>query len=1511
MRRSSASLSCRLEQLEDRTLPSVQFVIDPLQDVQPISPFIYGMNQQQGQAEPANLTLTRLGGNRWTAYNWENNASNAGSDYYFENDSYLGGGSVPGGAVIPTIQGDYASNQATLFTMPINGYVAADMGINGVTGPPADVRNSGSNYLQTRFRQELPFKNAPFTLTPDPSGQYVYQDEFVNWVKTEFPYGQSDPTRPIWFSLDNEPDLWSSTHAEVHPNPVTYAELVQDTTQYSESIKSVEPNALVFGAVNYGWEGFVSLQNAPNANGRDFLDYYLQQMQQTSVTQGQRLLDVLDVHFYTSTPTDPADTVQAPGSLWDPTYMENSWIAQSIPGAIDLLPRLEAKINQFNPGTKLSISEYNYGSAGNIYGAIAQADALGIFGREGLFAASEWPLTPTQPYINAAFEMYRNFDGADGAFGDSSIMASNSDVADTSIYASVDSADPNMMTLVAINKTGQRLPANMILNHVQPGSTATIYQLTSASTTPFDAGTVTIGNPHNFVYTMPAYSITTIRINLTSGQNHAPTVASAAQSSASPVTGISTNLSVLGDHAGGEASLSYTWAVTGTTPAPVAFSINGTNVAKNTVATFSAAGSYTFVVTIADPQGYFATSTVSVVVDATPTAINLTPANPTITVNGTQQFTAASSDQFGDALPAPSYTWSASAGTISTIGVFSALAGTGSVTITASAGGMQGSTTVAVVNQTTIVVGTATEASLCDVIATANADTAAGESVTVLFDASLAGDTIDLSAPLELKAGTGTLTIDGGGLIVTSGDGKTQNFLIDSGARATLRGLTIQDGNAGSGSGGGIDNFGTTTMEDCTLLGNTAGDSGGAIANEQGGILTVIGSTLSGNSAASGGGIDSDGTATIANTIFSANTATGSNGVGGAILSAGTLTLMDSVLAGNSAGDAGGGIDGKGTTTVTACTIEDNTASYVAGGINNVGTMTVTNSTLTGNYAYLGGGIYNGDYYGASGILTLTNDTITSNFAAYGGGGGIYMANGSNSTTGPSKLTLLNTLVAGNFASGNSNDPLSNHVLPFGPDIQVHSGIVTGSNTLIGDGQGLTGIANADVHHNHIGMPSAPIDPHLAATLNNVNPAQTVTSPLITFNRAMIPLANNGGSTPTVALTSNSLAIGAGGAVTTLAATVASVGTATVTVVNAAAIAVSNPLAGSGYVIVIGGETMLVTGVSGNTFTVVRGYDGTRATTHARGANVFLGGDQRGSIAPTATPDIGAFQTATHLVVIGGPADHTADAGQTVILTASVRGVITGVQWQISTDGGVSWSNIIGATSKKVGSSNGLPTASTGLVIAATLARNDYLYRVLFSGPTGGLYTGPARLTVNPALALGNVSTTQWTRGLTGFSGTMTISGGTAPYAIKAAAGLPPGLVPSISGNIISFTGTPTRVGTFRGSVTITDGTGATATRIVFVTINPSLAFNLSKLPAYVLNVPYAQTIAASGGTGVVMLSYSLDGPLPNGLAITPASPAIQSFKIKGTATAKATVNITVTATDGLGAMISETMVLT
>lgn len=158
------------------------------------------------------------------------------------------------------------------------------------------------------------------------------------------------------------------------------------------------------------------LQGAPDAAGRDFQEFWLSQVAAAEQAAGRRLVDVLDVHWYPeatrggtriigtdTTPAVVAARLQAPRSLWDPSYTETSWITSSSTfGPIRLIPRLFDKIAASDPGTKLAITEYNYGGGSHISGAIAEADVLGVFGREGVFAAAEWPLASDESFIGAA-----------------------------------------------------------------------------------------------------------------------------------------------------------------------------------------------------------------------------------------------------------------------------------------------------------------------------------------------------------------------------------------------------------------------------------------------------------------------------------------------------------------------------------------------------------------------------------------------------------------------------------------------------------------------------------------------------------------------------------------------------------------------------------------------------------------------------------------------------------------------------------------------------------------------------------------------------------------------------------------------------------------------------------------------------------------------------------------------------------------------------------------------------
>lgn len=541
---------------------AIQFSLNSGENVKAISPWIYGSNS----TNITNRTFDRSGGNRMTGYNWENNASNAGSDWYHHSDYGLSNNNAnapPGTAVRGMIQNAGTAGRASLVTVPMAGYVAADG--NG-TVDETEVAPS-PRWKKVEAKKSTIYPGSSLSVTPDKTDGYVFTDEFVNWAEDFKQDGQQ-----VWYSLDNEPGLWGEalpvgwqsgvepnpccnpangtnpsaggrTHPLIHPYAPTFTEMRDKSIAHATAIKDVNPNALVFGGVGYGWNEFTTMQGAPGAltspihPGGDqsgemhYNEYLLQQVRNEEIAQGRKLMDVLDLHWYPEAQgggvriTDNnnssavvAARVQAPRSLWDPTYTETSWISQwgtwtgspGNPGPIKLLPRVQRDVDDFNPGTKIAITEYNYGGGSHISGAVAQADVLGIFGREGVFAASLWELDGGTSFINAAFNMYRNFDGAGGQFGDTSIDADTSNIANSSVYASLDSSDPNRMIVVAINRTGTAQTTGIAVTHDRVFDHAEVYRLTSSSTTISHQADIQLDLLNAFQLSMPAYSVTTM-----------------------------------------------------------------------------------------------------------------------------------------------------------------------------------------------------------------------------------------------------------------------------------------------------------------------------------------------------------------------------------------------------------------------------------------------------------------------------------------------------------------------------------------------------------------------------------------------------------------------------------------------------------------------------------------------------------------------------------------------------------------------------------------------------------------------------------------------------------------------------------------------------------------------------------------------------------------------------------------------------------------------------------------
>src|SRR5712692_5107448 len=471
-------------------IADVTITVDPTM-TKPISPYIYGTNFYSGNTSPQpNFTLDRDGGNRWTAYNWETNASNAGSDYIYNNDNYLSSSNVPAEAVRSFIAGDQAKGAASLVTFQLQGLVSADE--NG----PVSVNNPPD---LTRFKQVVDKKsavsNTPFTLTPPTTDANVYMDEFAWALDQKLPgiFG-ANPAHATFISLDNEPELWNSTHLEVQGSTrITSDNYITKTINLSKALKDQFPNVLIFGPVHYGFQGLYNWQGelSSTPNGTDwFPDKYLKALKTASDAYGKPLVDVYDFHWYAEvydaggtrilnlnnnlTDAQVQLIVQSPRNLWDPTFNDdnngNPWIFNELGRSpINILGRLQAKINAEFPGMKIAITEYENGGWNHIAGTIAQADNLGIFGSQGVFAANFWPPGGTYAYVLAGFRAFRGFDGANASFGDTSLQATSSNVKNVVVYASSDSTTAGRIVFTAIN--GQSL-----------SGTAHLYLMTAAST---------------------------------------------------------------------------------------------------------------------------------------------------------------------------------------------------------------------------------------------------------------------------------------------------------------------------------------------------------------------------------------------------------------------------------------------------------------------------------------------------------------------------------------------------------------------------------------------------------------------------------------------------------------------------------------------------------------------------------------------------------------------------------------------------------------------------------------------------------------------------------------------------------------------------------------------------------------------------------------------------------------------------------------------------------------------
>jgi hypothetical protein len=482
--------------------------IDVLANRHTISPYIYGGAYPQDAAHvtDSGMTEVRWGGDATSTYNWQLGTDNAAADYYFEDYNAEGFSNGSDGSSTQFITDVQTAGSHPLMTMVMLPWVAqsaetsvtqggtnnyhwsfsvATFGSQCSTdywnsdagdGLEADCSTRVTNNAVTTAYYPL-LDNHSQTC---PASTCVYRSDWAAALATAFgsgtcPIPYSNITSCHFYDMDNEIEIWGSTHFDIHPNPSGYDELADVFLTEAAGLKTWDPQAVRFGPITCCWWFYWNGANGNDKNahgGVDYVPWWLNQIYWQDQISGTRTLDVFDLHAYPDANTSGLTQTQLQAlavsiyrDYWDPTFTSPSssinqpWTTNIQPNKTIpfRIPRMRAIANMIYPGTPMSFTEWSaaFASESDFSTALGDADAYGIFGRERMALASRWEApVPTNPnYL--ALKLFTNYDGSHHTFGTTSVSDTNNGNPDLfSSYAALDSTGKTLTVLV-LNKDPQ------------------------------------------------------------------------------------------------------------------------------------------------------------------------------------------------------------------------------------------------------------------------------------------------------------------------------------------------------------------------------------------------------------------------------------------------------------------------------------------------------------------------------------------------------------------------------------------------------------------------------------------------------------------------------------------------------------------------------------------------------------------------------------------------------------------------------------------------------------------------------------------------------------------------------------------------------------------------------------------------------------------------------------------------------------------------------------------------
>ena len=520
----------------------VAVTVNVLTNRHAISSYVYGgaFPQDAAHITDSGLSVVRWGGNAASTYNWQLGTNKADNDYYFEDFAFSALNKSADSDSTQFITDVKAAGSNPLMTMVMLPWVAQSAESPGTGGnlhwsfPVTEYPNqcsvdqyntdAGNGILSgtcsdnsptyiTATSADLNRTYFPLldndTQTCPGATTCVYREPWATALASAF------GSAPHFYNMDNEIDIWGSTHRDVHPNPTTYQELRDIFLLEAGNLKTWDPAAIRLGPVSccwyFYWRSATGASDTAANGGVDFLPWWVNEVAWADAVSGTRSLEVFDIHAYPDANTSGLTQTQLQGlavsvyrDWWDPTYTSTATYIQNDGFSIEPLepkpfriPRMRAIMNSTYPNTQFSITEWSAAFAGesDFSTALGDADAYGILGRERAYLASRWEApVPTNPnYL--VLKLFTNYDGAHHGFGTMSVSDTNN-------------GNPNLFSsYAALNSTGTAMTL-LVLNKDPQNSANVTFTLTGFTPTSVTTYTLALTAPTTITTAATAWSST-------------------------------------------------------------------------------------------------------------------------------------------------------------------------------------------------------------------------------------------------------------------------------------------------------------------------------------------------------------------------------------------------------------------------------------------------------------------------------------------------------------------------------------------------------------------------------------------------------------------------------------------------------------------------------------------------------------------------------------------------------------------------------------------------------------------------------------------------------------------------------------------------------------------------------------------------------------------------------------------------------------------------------------------